>query len=263
MLKITLFQSMAVSSPGMPRMAILPPWHMLSSMSLNAWALPDISSPTSKPSLHVQFFLHVGNALPADVDGAGGAQGGRQCQAGVDDIGDHHMARTGVFAHRPAMAPMGPAPVISTSSPSRSYLQGSVYRVAKGVEQGRHIQVDAFGVLPYIGHGQGQVLGEGPGTVNTDAAGKGTQVTPSRHAVAAAAAHHMALAGDDLAGRKSMTLEPTSTISPTNSWPPPWVPGWSSVPRRPSCRCACPYRRWRCAFEFVSGVVAWRVHAPS
>ncbi|OGK88879.1 MAG: hypothetical protein A2X52_21925 [Candidatus Rokubacteria bacterium GWC2_70_16] len=50
MLKITVFQSIAMSSEGMPSMAILAPWHMLASMSRNAAGFPDISSPTSNPS---------------------------------------------------------------------------------------------------------------------------------------------------------------------------------------------------------------------
>ena len=49
MLKITSRQLIAISSVGMPSMAILPPWLMLCSMSRNALALPDISSPTSNP----------------------------------------------------------------------------------------------------------------------------------------------------------------------------------------------------------------------
>src|ERR1043165_3601749 len=49
-LKMTWPQSMAIGSGGMPSIAIFPPWHILSTMVLKAAGLPDISSPTSKPS---------------------------------------------------------------------------------------------------------------------------------------------------------------------------------------------------------------------
>ena len=44
-------------------MAILPPWHMLASMSRKAAALPDISRPTSKPSFMPSSLLDVGERL--------------------------------------------------------------------------------------------------------------------------------------------------------------------------------------------------------
>jgi hypothetical protein len=44
-------------------------------------------------------------------------------------------------------------------------------------------------------------------------------VAAAGQAVAAAAADDVPLAADDVAGWKSLTFEPTSTISPTNSWP--------------------------------------------
>ncbi|MNC89732.1 hypothetical protein D3C83_57110 [compost metagenome] len=47
---MTWFQSIATSPGGMPSIAMLPPWCITRSMSRNAEALPDISSPTSKPS---------------------------------------------------------------------------------------------------------------------------------------------------------------------------------------------------------------------
>jgi len=56
LLKITVSQSTAVAGGRMPSSAILPPWHMLVSRSRNAWGLPDISIPTSKPSFIPSFF---------------------------------------------------------------------------------------------------------------------------------------------------------------------------------------------------------------
>ena len=63
-------------------------------------------------------------------------------------------------------------------------------------------------------------LGEGARPVDADAAGVGAEVAPAGHAVATAAADDVALAADDVAdGGQSLTFEPTSTTSPTNSWP--------------------------------------------
>ena len=64
MLKITRFQSIAISSAGMPSSAMRPPCAMLASMSWSAAGLPDISRPTSKPSVMPSSLLRVGDACP-------------------------------------------------------------------------------------------------------------------------------------------------------------------------------------------------------
>ena len=48
---MTVFQSIATSPSGMPSIEILAPWAMLAIMSRSACGLPDISRPTSKPSV--------------------------------------------------------------------------------------------------------------------------------------------------------------------------------------------------------------------
>ena len=50
MLNTTVFQSIAIGSDGIPSIAILPPWHIASSICRRAAGEPDISRPTSKPS---------------------------------------------------------------------------------------------------------------------------------------------------------------------------------------------------------------------
>ena len=51
MLNTTRVQSMAISLVGMPSIAMRPPCDMLASIACKASPLPDISRPTSKPSV--------------------------------------------------------------------------------------------------------------------------------------------------------------------------------------------------------------------
>ena len=59
------------------------------------------------------------------------------------------------------MMPMGPAPVIRTSSPIRSKRQGGVDGVAEGVEDRADLVVDGVGQGDDVEGGQAQVLREG------------------------------------------------------------------------------------------------------
>ena len=58
-LKITCVQSIAASAGGMPSIATLPPWFIASSIWRKAAGTPDISSPTSKPSIMPSSLHHV------------------------------------------------------------------------------------------------------------------------------------------------------------------------------------------------------------
>ena len=68
-----------------------------------------------------------------------------------------------------AMMPIGPAPVMSTSSPSTSKAERGVHGVAERVEDGGDIEVDAGAVMPDVGHRQREILGEGAGAIHADA----------------------------------------------------------------------------------------------
>ena len=59
------------------------------------------------------------------------------------DVGDDDVARARVPDDRAAMMPIGPAPVISTSSPSTGNVERGVHRVAERVEDRRDVEVDA------------------------------------------------------------------------------------------------------------------------
>ena len=65
----------------MPSIAIFAPWLMLASMSRKPAGLPDISRPTSKPSVMPELLLHVGEFLLAHIHRQGDAQLFGQLQA--------------------------------------------------------------------------------------------------------------------------------------------------------------------------------------
>jgi hypothetical protein len=77
-----------------------------------------------------------------------------------------------------------------------------MYRVAKGVEDRGDFEIDSLMVAPNVSHRQRDVLGERARTVDADPHGVGAHVAPSREAVAAAAAHHVAFSADYVARKK-------------------------------------------------------------
>ena len=103
----------------MPSSAIRPPWAMLAIMSRSAAALPDISRPTSKPSSMSELALARRRCVSV-----------RTSTARVTPIRWASSSRAGLTSvittwrapawrtTAAAMIPIGPAPVISTSSPS-------------------------------------------------------------------------------------------------------------------------------------------------
>ncbi|MOA40303.1 hypothetical protein D3C78_1621640 [compost metagenome] len=119
-LKITLFQSIDISDGGIPSIAIRPPWFMVSSIERNAGGAPDISRPTSKPSVmprsaitSFRFSLDTSTARVTPILRAS----------------DRRYSLTSVittlraptcFATAAAIMPIGPAPDTSTSSPTKS-----------------------------------------------------------------------------------------------------------------------------------------------
>ena len=70
------------------------------------------------------------------------------------------------------MMPIGPAPVMSTSSPRTWKRQGRVHGVAERIED-RLRRRDRWpgSVMPDIGHRQGKIFGEGARPIDADALG--------------------------------------------------------------------------------------------
>ena len=77
--------------------------------------------------------------------------------------------------------------------------QSGVYRIAKGIENSGDVAIDARIVTPDIGHRQSNELGETTRPVHAHARSVRAQVAAPGHAIAAAAAHHVPFARDQLA----------------------------------------------------------------
>ena len=153
------------------------------------------------------------------IDGEGDADFVGEVAAVGVGVGDDDVARPGVAGdgggHDADGAGTGDEDVFAEDGEGERGVDG----VAEGIEDGGDFERDAGGVPPDVGHGQDDELGEGAVAIDADADGVGAEMAAAGEAVAAASADDVAFAGDDVAGEKSATLEPTSTISPTNSWP--------------------------------------------
>ncbi len=109
------------------------------------------------------------------------------------------------------MKPIGPAPVISTSSPSRSNDSAVWTALPNGSKidcTSREMACLAAGgsmagswTQTFV-IGSARILGERAGPIDADALGVLAQMPPAGEAVAAAAADDVALAADDVAGVK-------------------------------------------------------------
>ena len=229
-------------------MAILPPWHMLASMSRKASGLPDISRPTSKPSFMPSSFWASAIELLADVDGQGGAHLAGQLQAVGIDVGDHDVAGAGMADHRRGHDADRPGAGDQHVLAQHVELQGRVDRVAEGIEDRLDVAGNGRVVDPDVGHRQRQVFGERAGPVDADPLGVLAQVPAAGQAVAARPQTTCPSPLTISPGWKSLTLAPTSTISAHELMADrPSARGSSSAPRRPSCRCARRCRRSPCA----------------
>ena len=201
-------------------MAILPPWAMLASMSRKAAALPDISRPTSKPSFMPSCFCTSGERLLRDVHGQRRAHACGQVQAVGIDVGDDDVARPGVAhdggGHDADGAGAGDQHVLAehgeaTARCGRRCRRDRRWRPRRGRCPGRWRQTLVIGSAMYSAKAPGRL-------------------TPTPWV----SAHRWRRPARQLRQRpqttwpspltmspgwKSVTLEPTSTISPTNSWP--------------------------------------------
>ena len=129
-------------------MAILPPWHMLASMSRKASGLPDISRPMSNPSFMPSSFW----ARSIDCSRTSTVRVApillRQLEAIGVDVGDHDVARPGVpddrRGHDADRAGAGDQHVLA----QHVELKGRVHRVAERVEDRLHVARECSGRGP-------------------------------------------------------------------------------------------------------------------
>ena len=115
-------------------------------------------------------------------------------------LADDDVAGAGVAHHRDGHEADGPGPGDQHVLAQDLEAQGRVDGVAEGIEDGRHVLVDAGPVVPDVGHGQGDVLGEGAVPAHAQADAVRAEVAVAGQAVTAASADHVALAADDVAG---------------------------------------------------------------
>src|SRR5207247_5318017 len=74
-----------------------------------------------------------------------------------------------------------------------------VDRIAERIEDGRDLGVDVVGVLPRVGHGDRDQLGERARPLYAYALGVRAEVAPSRQTVSASAADHVPFAAHAIA----------------------------------------------------------------
>ena len=99
-----------------------------------------------------------------------------------------------------AMMPMGPAPVMSTSSPTTLKASAVCVALPKRIEDGGDFIVDGGRQLEYIARRNGQIFGECARPVHAHARGIAAQVPPPGAAIAAMSAGDVAFSGHAIAG---------------------------------------------------------------
>ena len=149
------------------------------------------------------------------------------------------------------MMPIGPAPVISTSSPSTSNdsaVWTALPKDRRSPARRGGIDVLRSSCTQTLVMRQRQILGERAGAIDADALGVLAEMPPAGQAVAAAAADDVPFAADDLAEVKILHVGADLDDLADELVADDHRHGdRSSAPRRPSCRYARRCRRCRCA----------------
>ena len=145
-----------------------------------------------------------------------------------------------------AMQPMGPAPVMSTSSPTRSKERAVWVALPKGSRNAAtrrrcHPAAGRRSRREWRG-----IRAKQPGRFTPTPTVLRQRCRRPGAAVAAMAAGDVAFARDPIAGLEALHLGADLRHHAHDTrGRRPWAPGWSSAPTHPSCRCACRCRRWR------------------
>ena len=186
----------------MPSIAIFAPWLMFASMSRNASALPDISRPTSKPSVMPSCFWTSAQRAFGYVESDRRAQLLREIQTERIHVGDHHEARAGVLRDRRCHQSNGAGAGDQHVFAEHGKRQRGVDGVSERIENRGDIQIDGGSVTPDVGHRQNDKFGKRSGPIHADSLRMRAQMAAAGQAVPAAAADDVALAADDVAGMK-------------------------------------------------------------
>ena len=217
MLKMTARKSMAISSPEFQG------WRSCrrGSCSRSCPAAPG-RSPTSPGPRRIlppcsSCFCTSASGVLVRIHGKRGPHLSGQFQTKWIQIRDHHMPCTCVLHHRYRHdADRTGAGDEHVFAQNRKRKRG-MNRISKRIEDRRNFLIDARMVPPDIGHRQRDQLGKGPGRLTPTPC-----VSAQRCRLPARQFRHLphTTCPSPLTmspGKKSLTFDPTSTISPTNS----------------------------------------------
>ena len=147
-----------------------------------------------------------------------------------------------------AMSPIGPAPVMSTSSPSTGKLERGVHGVAERVEDGGDVGVDPGRMAPHVGRGHRDEVGVPAVAVDADAHGVRAQLPATGEARPAPAADDVPLDAHQVADVDRVDAAAQLDDSPGDLVPEHHRgPHRASAPRRPTRARAGRCRRCRSA----------------
>ncbi len=210
---------MAMVEGGMPSMAILPPWFILSIMSWKAEGTPDISSPTSNPSVMPSSLITSESCslatLTARVAPILRASSSRYSLTSVITTWRAPTWRQTAAA----MMPIGPAPVMSTSSPTRSKERAVCTALPNGSKMAARSSGMLSGSLKALKAGITRYSAKEPGRLTpTPMVLRQRWVRPARQL--RQWPQVMWPSPETLSPTaKPRTSWPTATTSPTYSWP--------------------------------------------
>ena len=239
--------SSVISAVGMPRIAIEPPWAMLSIAARMRRLGTGHLEGHVEPLDHAQLALDVGEVALARVDRDRRAHPHRQLAADRVGLRDHDIPGARVAddgrRHEPDRAGAGDQHVLAED---RERERG-VDRVPERVEDRRDLLVDPrpSGARCWSS-GSTTYSAKAPSRSTPRPNRVGAQVAPARQAVAAQPAGDVALAADDVAG-----LDVVDVGADLDDLADELVAdderrhGSSSPPTRPTRRCGGPCRRCR------------------
>ena len=195
-------QSIDISLSGMPSIAIFPPWLILAIMSRNACAV------AGHFKANVEAFR-----MPSCFCTSASVSSARS-SATVAPIFFARSSRNGfisVTTTKRAPACRTTAAAISADGPRAGdqhvlaqHRKGKrrVHRVAERIENRGDVEIDSRSMTPDVGHRQDDIFGERARPVHADAHGMRAQMPSAGETIAAASAHHVAFAADNIAGMK-------------------------------------------------------------
>ena len=138
--------------------------------------------------------MRLSDRCPANVQGQVHAHFSREFKTVIINVGNHDVPRSRMPGNRRGHYPNGSSPGDQHIFADNVEGEGRVNCVAKRIEDGCHIAIDAGIVPPDVGHRQRNELRETSRPVDAYSRRVGAQMTPPGHAVAATAANDVPFA---------------------------------------------------------------------